>query len=623
MENFNKDNERTTLIESFNNSISKWGNRIVLEVKRDGEYKKWTFQEYYNIVYQVSKSLIKLGLSDGCSININSINSPEWFFCFYGSVFAKYIPTGIYTTSSAQQCANLFNLSHGSVVFVENKETLMKYISVQDEILNCKAIIIMEQISTSDQEEINHLSLKTLFKIYNWNQFLELGNDVESSLIDKISKSIVTNDIAGIIFTSGTTSQPKAVMLTHRNYVCTSFGILRACFYYRKIGDKETGVSFLPLSHIAEQIGTLISAMQVGIKIVFADKDALKGTLLETLIYTKPSIFFAVPRIYQKIQFKIQTQLDSLTGTKKFLVDWARKVALRSFELEDKGQGKPYSYYIAEKLVFKKIKESIGWSQAKTIINAAAPLGDDTILFFRSIGIKIVQGYGLSETSGAVIMGIPEDRVGSIGKPLDCCQLKIDEKDGEILIKGDSLFKAYFNNEQATNEAIDKDGWFHTGDIGSIDKDGFVYLTDRKKELIITAGGENIAPTHIENLLLQIPGMEDAVVVGEKQKFLIAIFTLNLQMLKLYKGYQHEIPETLEEASKDENIIKYFEESIQTMVNSKLAQVQTIKRFKILSVQFKDNSDDAELTPTKKLKRRIINKKYSEEIKSTYGDLYV
>ncbi|EGC38475.1 hypothetical protein DICPUDRAFT_148871 [Dictyostelium purpureum] len=590
---------------------------IFLSIKRDGEYKTWSFSEFKTDVYKCAKSLLTLGLTSGCGVNINSYNNPEWVISYYGAAIARFVPSGIYTTSSSSQCEYFLRSSKGEIVFVEDEERLKRYLEIKDQIPYCKTIVLMESIYDSDE-----IYSSSPFKVYKWNDFLELGTDISDETIDNICSTIKPDDTLTLIFTSGTTSLPKACMISHKNIVSLSIRCINVVLVPGEILNQGNVVSYLPLSHIAEQMFSLISCNIYGIKVTFGDRNALKGSLINTLLDVRPDYFLGVPRVFEKMQAKIQSEITQITGAKRYLIDWAMRVGLDNAKRMEKGEKTTLSFQIANALVYKKILKSIGLENVKRSISGAAPISNNTLEFFASLNNRVYNCYGLSETTGPCVMGIPIPKLSSCGRVIDG-QSKIAQ-DGEILLRGDFIFKGYLNNQEATNEVIDSEGWFHTGDIGEMDDEGFLIITDRKKEIIITAGGENISPSLIEGSLRLIPGVEQGVVIGDKQKFLVCLITVNLDFLRFLKGkksYPYKVPESLEEASKDEDLNKYIEENIK-VINKGLAQVQTIKRFKILPNEFMDEGEKSELTSTKKLKRKIIYEKYHSYIKELYGDLY-
>ncbi|KYQ89459.1 hypothetical protein DLAC_10130 [Tieghemostelium lacteum] len=638
-----------TMIEAFNDTVRRHPNRFAMKVKRNGTWITWTWTQYRQQVFQIAKGLLHLGLSPKGGTNIIGFNSPEWHIAFLGSMYAGGVPTGVYTTSSPSQCEYFTLNSEAQVIFVEDELQLAKYIQVRDKIPNVRAIIVMTPLednprdiksagtasSSTDQngkepkstgEGSSSSSSKPVVftkstypeRVYTWETFLQLGREIPDERVEQLSKSITSNDILTLIYTSGTTSLPKGVVLTQENVVWTVYTIAAMVFDIKP--ERERFVSYLPLSHIAEQVVTLHAPVMFGVLVCFADRDALQGSLLNTLLEVKPTIFFGVPRVWEKIQLKITSIINSKSSMQKKLIGWAQGKGLDGGYKSQKGEKKPRGYGLAKKLVFDTIIKNLGFQYTRLLASAAAPISKDTLNFFLSLGITVTEAFGMSELTGPQTLGYPKYKTGSVGKSLPGSDIKIAE-DGEICIKGPNCFKGYWKNDEATKETIDNDGWVHTGDIGRMDESGYLFITDRKKELIITAGGENIPPSLIEGFLRQIIGVEQAVVIGDRQKYLVALFTPSLLAIKTIPSYGHPLPKTLEEAATDKHFDAYINSKL-AEINSKLTSAQTIKRFKILPVEFSESGVDSEITPTKKLKRKIITMKYEAAIRELYGDQY-
>ncbi|KAM9961404.1 hypothetical protein ACTFIR_004249 [Dictyostelium discoideum] len=632
----------STVMEALEYTSNKHPNLMAMRVKRDNVWKGWTWQQYRNEVLMASKSILSLGVHSRSGVNIIGFNSPEWHIAYLGAIHCNALPTGVYTTSSPSQCEYFATHSDAQIVFCEDVTQLNKYISIRDKLPNIKACIIMDPVpgqvdesSGKESETTTSTAATTTTTItpatmahryqgfvYTWAQFMELGKNIEDSELEKHSKLIKPNDLATLIYTSGTTSLPKGVMLTHSNVLWTVHTI-----GYDVVNidapHTERIISYLPLSHIAEQIVSLYAPIVFGFPVSFAEKTALSGTLLDTLQEVRPTIFFGVPRVWEKIQVKIQSLLAQKGGIGKKIVSWAQKKGVEGGYKIQKGEKRPMGYGIANTLVFKKVIKNLGLEQCKLLASAAAPISIDTLEFFLGLGITVCEAYGMSELSGPQSVGYPLNRTGSVGKTMQGSEVVVDS-DGEILVRGPNCFVGYYKNEEASKETIDKDGWIHTGDVGHIDKDGFIFITDRKKELIITAGGENISPTLIEGFIRQIIGVEQAVVIGDRQKYLVALVTVNADLFKLLpgQGYTHPLPKSMEEASTDKHFIAYIDSQMKD-INSKLPNVSTIKKVKILPVEFQETGETSELTPTKKLKRRNISIKYQNEIKELYGADFV
>jgi len=373
-------------------------------------------------------------------------------------------------------------------------------------------------------------------------------------------------------------------------------------------------LSYLPLSHIAEQIVSLHGPMVSGATVSFAESIE---KLADNMREVRPTIFLGVPRVWEKIQAKIQeASAANPSGLQKKIAGWARKQGLKGGYADQTGEARPLFWGVAEKLVFNKVRDRLGLDRCRIAVTSAAPISKDTLEFFLSLGLPIMEVYGMSECTGPATSSLPTAyKTTYVGRVLPGAEIKIAE-DGEICMRGRHVFKGYFKNEAATAEALDDDGWLHSGDIGEIDKDGFLKITDRKKDLLITAGGENIAPQVIEGKLKGIPWVSQAVVVGDRQKHLSALLTIDETKFKDVLSQSGSSAKSMEDAADDDKLHAFMMEQVEK-VNGDLARVQTIKKIKILPSEL--TIEGGELTPTMKVKRKIVNQKYQEFIDGFYG----
>ncbi|MFU8804614.1 MAG: AMP-dependent synthetase/ligase, partial [Bradymonadaceae bacterium] len=442
--------------------------------------------------------------------------------------------------------------------------------------------------------------------------FLSLG-EAHLEAVDERIKAIEHGDLATMIYTSGTTGPPKGVMLSHDNLAFTA-NMANEVLDSALVQGDNCVVSYLPLSHIAEQMFTIHLAITLGYPVWFAESiDKLK----EALIAARPTLFFAVPRVWEKFRAALEGKLGEATGLKAKIVDWSRKVGVEEgYRMIEQGEDTAgLKYKIADKLFFSKLAGQLGLDRLKIAISAAAPIGTDVLEFFLSCGITIREIYGQSEGTGPTTFNYPEPagtKFGTVGKALPGLDLRIAE-DGEIVFRGANVFMGYYKDEAATEEAL-VDGWLHSGDIGELDDNGFLRITDRKKNIIITSGGKNVAPQPIEAQLKRIEGIGQAVVIGDQRKYLTALLTLDPDGAPAFarkKGW----PTDLDELSAHEPFHAYIQECVDA-INSELARVETIKKFRILPQEFTEEAN--ELTPTKKIKRRVVTTNYEKEIESMY-----
>jgi long-chain acyl-CoA synthetase len=431
-----------------------------------------------------------------------------------------------------------------------------------------------------------------------WEQFLASGNESEED-IDQRIKHLAPAAPATFIYTSGTTGPPKAVMLSHDNLAWTADRAIEIVGQ----SDQDTSLSYLPLSHIAEQMFTLHAPITSGARVYFAQGiDKMPENLKEV----QPTVFFGVPRVWEKFHAGVASKLKLATGVKLKLVNFARRTGTAVSEL--KCQGKPITgalalkYKLANKLIFSKLKPAIGMGNARICVSGAAPIAPDVLEFMASLDVIILEVYGQSEDSGPTTFNLTGNtRFGTVGVRLPGIDVRIAE-DGEILVKGRNVFMGYYKDEEATKATLDADGWLYSGDLGAFSDDGFLTITGRKKDIIITAGGKNIAPKNIEAALMEHEAISQAVVIGDRRKFLSAVVAIN--------------PERAEEAGGD---LSSFKSSIQEhidAVNSRFARVEHIRKFSILPREL--DQENAELTPTMKIKRRIVHDNWAAVIEGMY-----
>lgn len=585
-----------TVIRVFERTVAEHGTIPALKYKRDGGWRTISYDDYYRDVMRAARGFMKLGLEPGQAVSIIGYNCPQWLIADLAAIAAGGRPAGIYTTSSPELCAYVAGHCAAPIVVVEDAEQLAKFKRVRHELPELRAIVMM--FGEDDDEDV-----------LSWQELLELGDDesLESELRARIERQGL-EDCATLIYTSGTTGRPKAVMLSHRNLMWAAETV--ADVVRVQAGDDQ--ISYLPLSHIAEQMFSIHGPITYGITVWFAES---LDDLGENLREVRPHTFFAVPRVWEKIQHKMQAAGAEASPVQKRIVAWARGVGLRAAEAEEAGRRKPLLYPLARALVFDKVKKRLGMDRSRFRGTGAAPIARETLDFFAALDMVLYEVWGQSESTGAGTLNRPgEVRRGSIGRPYPETEIEIAD-DGEILMRGPSVFMGYLGNEQATRETVDADGWLYTGDVGRIDDDGFVYIVDRKKEIIITAGGENISPAHVEGEIKTIPVVSQVCVIGDHRKYLSALITLDEESLPEAAEAAGSSARTPAEAASCEKFGAWFEKRMEA-VNERLARVQTIKRWRLLPEDF--SIEGGELTPTMKLKRRVIHEKYADEIESLY-----
>ena len=560
---------------------------IAYQAKANGRWQPTTWRTYVDQIRTCARALMALGLERGGKVCILGFNRPEWVIFDHAAMMAGGVPAGIYTTCSADEVQYIVHHSESLVVLVENTEQLAKIKAKRDQLPLLRATVMMRGVTAATGEDL-----------LTWDDLMAKADAVSNAELDARIDSIEQADLATLIYTSGTTGPPKGVMLSHRNLAWTSRTLLDMSGHL----DPDVSLSYLPLSHIAEQMCTVHMPATAGSCVYFAESIE---KVPENLKDCRPTAFFGVPRIWEKFHAAMAGKLAETTGVKKHLVDWARSVCARVNAHKDRGEAVPphveLQYRLADRLVISKIKTAIGLDRARDLFSGAAPIAADVLAFFASLDLPVHEIYGQSEDCGPTSCNLPgRTKLGSVGPPIPGLEVKIAD-DGEILIRGPNVFLGYFKETEATAEAL-RDGWLCSGDLGAFDPQGFLTITGRKKEIIITAGGKNIAPKNIEAAIKELPLVGEAVVIGDRRKYLTALVTLE-------PGAAAKVP--------GEQVRSTIQAKID-QVNQSLARVEQVKKFAILERPFA--IDTGELTPTMKLKRKVIAQKYAREIEAMYSD---
>jgi len=586
------------VMDVLDRAARQWPDGAAMRSKRAGAWRTITWPEYRAQARLVARGFMALGLEPAGCVTIIGFNCPEWFLADVGAIYAGGVPAGIYSTSSAEQCAWIASHCEARIAVVENADQLRKFLAVRDRLPSLRAIVVMH----------GDPGMPADAGVHSWPRLLELGASVGDDALDARIAPQQSDDVCTLIYTSGTTGEPKGVMLSHDNLTFTADTA-------RDLGlhPGDVVISYLPLSHIAEQIVSLHGPMAFGMTTAFAES---METLGENLREVRPTHFVAVPRVWEKIQERMEMVGAASPAWRRKLVRWARGVGLAGGYADQRGERRPTLYPVANALVFRTVRHRLGLDRARLLVTSAAPISRATLEFFLSLGLPISEVYGMSECSGpATRADAVAYRTGKTGVALPGTELRI-AADGEICMRGRHVFKGYFKNPAATAETIDAEGWLHSGDIGTIDAEGFLEVTDRKKELIITAGGENVAPQLVEGVIKGIPVVSQAFVVGDRRRYVAALLTLDPQKVSSVARECGSPAKDIESAVCCEAFHAYLQQEIDG-VNQRLSRVQAVKRFALIPDEF--TIEGGELTPTLKLRRKAIAEKYRDVIERLYA----
>ncbi len=583
------------LFDILSEQLEKNPNNKFLSAKVDGVWKDYSFTETQFYANQVSQLLLNLGLKKDDKIAIISSNRPEWNFTDLGAQQLGVTAVPMYPTISEHDYEYIFNDAGIQYAFVGDKTILNKVQPLLGKSKSLKGIYIFDKENGAT---------------YFWDA---LPKNIDETAIQKAKDTITEEDLATIIYTSGTTGNPKGVMLTHKNIVSNIEGVRQVVHF----GYGEKSLSFLPLCHSFERM-VFYAYLSYGIHIHYAES---LEKIADNLQEVKPYCFTTVPRLLEKVYEKIMAKGADLTGFKKKLFYWAMDVAAE-YELGvNKGLWYNIQLEIARKLVFTKWQEALG-GNVKFIITGAAAMQPRLITLFTAAGVNVIEGYGLTETSPVISCNLVEETkrcIGTVGIPIPTVQVKLAD-DGEIIVKGDSVMKGYYGRQDLTDEVIDKNGWFHTGDIGTwIKRNGneFLKITDRKKELFKTAGGKYIAPQAIENKFKESNFIEQLMVVGgDDKKYVAALIIPSFPQLVAWAKENGISDLTNHSLVSNAKVLELFENEIKQL-NVNFGQWEQIKKFALLANDW--TQETGELTPTMKLKRKFINEKYSKEISALFN----
>jgi long-chain acyl-CoA synthetase len=583
-----------TIADLLPSAVARFGPGPAVMYKDEGEWVTRSFDEVAETVRNLSLGLIGLGIEKGDKVSILANTRPEWTYFDFAALTAGAVVAPIYQTNSAEECRYVLVDSDAKVVVVEDEEQMEKIRAVRDE---CPQL---EQVIRMTGQSDDAISMQDL---------AARGAELDESDWEQRWRSVTPDDVCTFIYTSGTTGPPKGCVITHGNYR----SMLDMVNKVSVIEQEELTYLFLPLAHsfaVLIQFGSF----DLGATLAYWERDPLK--IAANLVEVKPTYFPSVPRIFEKIYAAANAKADAAGGLTKLVFDWAIKVGKKVRELERQGREPgpllKLQYSIADRQVLSKIRGLFG-GRLRLAVSGAAPINPEILRFFEAAGILVLEGWGMTETSTAATISTPDDyKIGTIGKPFPGCDVKIAD-DGEILVKGPNVFQGYYKNEEATSEAL-VDGWLHTGDLGAIDSDGYITITGRKKDIIITAGGKNITPANLEAEIKQHPLVSQCVVIGDRRPYLVGLVTLDPDEAVAY-AKQHGLPEDPEALASNEAVKAEIDAHL-AEINKKFARVEQVKKLRILPHDL--SQAGGELTPTLKVKRAAVAQNYEREIDELY-----
>jgi len=584
-----------TLADLLPRSAEMYAGAEALRFKEGDAWVSRSFAEVGETVRALSLGLIELGVGKGDKVSILANTRPEWTIADFAALSAGATVVPIYQTNSPEECQYVLENSDAKVVVVEDDEQMEKIRAVRDQLPLLEHVIRMT--GTSD-DAISFTELEAR------------GARRDASEWEARWQSVTPEDICTFIYTSGTTGPPKGCVISHGNYRA----MLDMVNETSVIEGEDVTYLYLPLAHsfaLLIQLGSF----DLGATIAYWERDPLK--IMPNLAELKPTYFPSVPRIFEKIYTLATSSMEKEGGIKKAVFDWSIRVGGKVRELERSGRQPGFllrkQYEFADKKVLSKIRGLFG-GKLRLAVSGAAPISPDILRFFDAAGVLVLEGWGMTETSTAATISSPEDfKIGTIGKPFPGCEIKIAE-DGEILVKGPNVFQGYYKNEEATRETI-VNGWLHTGDLGSIDAEGFITITGRKKDIIITAGGKNITPANLEGEIKQHPLVSQCVVVGDRRPYLVALVTLDPEEAAAY-AKEHDLPEDPAQLAANGDVREAIEAHL-AKVNEKFARVEQVKKIAILPHDL--SQENGELTPTLKVKRAVVADKHQDEIEQLYA----
>lgn len=594
-----------TLPQAFMDRVEECGNQVALREKDYGIWQSVTWNQYFSNVKHFALGLVKLGFKRGDHLAIISENCREWLYADLACISLGGIALGVYPTSPYPEVKYVVHHSDSVIAVCEDQEQTDKILEVIDELPRLKKIIIKDMKGMRKYQNDMIISFK---------EVADLGRQLEKKspylFLEEIKKG-ASEDICIIIYTSGTTGPPKGAMVSHRNVEATTWASAEAM----DVTQKDTVVSYLPLCHVAEQIFSLYLPLFIGNTVSFAESIA---TVQNDLREIAPTIFLGVPRIWEKLHSSITINIQNSNWFQRWCFDRCMSIGYKVANLRLEGKkinpGLKLLSWAGYWLIFRALQNYIGLRKVRLCLSAAAKVSPEELLFFHAIGIPTKEGYGMTESTGLSFIHMKDDiRLGTVGKPTSCIEYKL-APDGELMKKGPSIFMGYYKNKEETEKTI-VDGWLMTGDIATVGEDGHVSIVDRKKDILITSGGKNIAPSLIENELKVSPYIKEAIVLGDGKKFVAALIQIEFENVGKWATNRQLPYTTFKSLSIMPEVNNLIQEAV-NMANAKFARVENVRKFILLTKEL--DHDDGEMTATMKVRRAIIHKKFAREIDLIY-----
>ena len=596
-----------TIPALFWNAVERRGPQVWMRQKELGIWRSWTWAQTAEAVREIAGGLMSLGFAPGDTASILSNTVIEWVLADLAVLSAGGVANGIYPTDAAPQVHYLCEDSRTTVLFVEDDEQLDKALEVRERLPLLRQIVVFDMKGLRELADPGVISLDALRERGRAHLQQHAGE------LERRVQACRPEDLAILVYTSGTTGKPKGAMHTHAGLVYTVRG------YNTLIArdEHDEAMCFLPLCHIAERLGGEYFSLYTGTRLNFVENPE---TVPENVREIAPTVFTAVPRVWEKFYSGVMIALKESSALQQAVYAWAIGVGTR---IADRVlAGRPVStalkaqFTLARWLALDNVRKLIGIHRARFLVTGAAPISPELVKWYLALGVPMLEVWGMTETCGAAT-GVPATRIkpGSIGPAAGYNEVRLDPATGEILVRGPNVFKGYLNLPEKTAETITPDGWLHTGDVGQVDADGYYRITDRMKDIIITAGGKNITPSELENELKFSPYITDAVVIGDRRPYLTVIIMIDQENVEKY-AQDHDVPfsnyASLTRAAEVQQLIQ----GVIDQVNTRFARVEQIKKFFLLDTQL--SAEDEELTPTMKLKRQLVQKKYAERIEAMY-----